>query len=469
MLALASCTEEDAAVQLQEVITRTSSVAISEPDYAPQTRLSVAMKRYLLEMYEGNLSATPEKYESTGGTFSVAMKKGVDYICLFWADDGAEDYDATNLQAVKQATATKPGKEAYYTCVTLNSNNLPSKWIVLRRAVTELSFINTKELTGADNGTAKTGSTAGSGYWNTDDLKAVTITQGKESTAGRTLNVGTGSVTDVAGAITRTFTNIGQVAANTTLATDYILAPKDEDKVLNLTIQLNTESSKSIPNAPFRQCFSTHIKGEYSSIGQFTFSVIADGDWVGTNEVTETAKVGDYYKDGTWSTENKATGGNPIIGVIYKVNADGTDKVVSLTEGTDLKWGPTSVTTGATSTTGKENTNKVFALIANNPLYNLSDWSIFNACKEQRTSTQNNGWCVPAYGEYVALFNVKSTINAKIKAISGTEVIAPTGESDGYWTSKENSTMGAFIMRSATGSNNTNKGDSKRVRFVLDF
>ena len=59
LLALASCTEEDTAVQPQEVITQTFSVAVSEPDYAPQTRAAVTMSRYLLEMYEGNLSATP--------------------------------------------------------------------------------------------------------------------------------------------------------------------------------------------------------------------------------------------------------------------------------------------------------------------------------------------------------------------------------------------------------------------------
>ena len=68
--------------------------------------------------------------------------------------------------------------------------------------------------------------------------------------AGGTLNVGTGSVTEVAGEITHTFTSTGQVSANEILATDYILAPKDEDKVLNLTIQLNTETRSPLPTYP---------------------------------------------------------------------------------------------------------------------------------------------------------------------------------------------------------------------------
>lgn len=242
LLALASCTEEDAAVQPQEVITRTFSVAISEPDYAPQTRLSVTMNRYLLEMYEGNLSATPDKYESTYGTFSVAMKKGVDYICLFWADDGAEDYDATNLQAVKQATATKPGKEAFYTCVTLNSNNLPSKQIVLRHAVAELSFINTKELTGADN--------------------TLKITY---PYASAVMNLGTGTVDYRTGSpVVHTLTGIEPPASSDArFAYDFILAPAKAGKLTGLKLQLNSGEEKTIPEAAVQANYQTRITGEY--------------------------------------------------------------------------------------------------------------------------------------------------------------------------------------------------------------
>lgn len=240
LLALASCTEEDAAVQPQEMTTQTFSVAISEPDYAPQTRLSVTMNRYLLEMYESNLSATPDKYESTYGTFSVAMKKGVDYICLFWADDGAEDYDATNLQAVKQATATKPGKEAYYTCVTLNSNNLPSRWIVLRRAVAELSFINTKELTEADN--------------------TLKITY-----PSAVMNLGTGTVVYRTGSpVVHTLTGITPPASSADpFAADFILAPAEAGKLTGLKLQLNSGEEKTIPEAAVQANYQTRITGEY--------------------------------------------------------------------------------------------------------------------------------------------------------------------------------------------------------------
>lgn len=460
IVALASCSQsDDMSGQPQEGV-QTATFTIQTP---AATRTTVTgLTRYIVEAYEGSTATgTPAaRVEEATGTLTLGLKKNTEYTFLFWADKGTaktegttssgywntDDLKAVTITSGKESTA---GEAAYCFAKTFNSDNFEAnKEVILKNATAQVCFIETAGLSATEN-----------------ELKVT-------YSAGGTLNVGTGSVTEVAGEITHTFTNIGQVSANATLATDYILAPTGEDKVLNLTIQLNTEDPKSITNVPFRQCFSTHIKGEYSSLDRFTFTVTADDSWDGTNEVKETAKVGDYYyKDGTWSTENKATDLNPIIGVVYQVNADGTGKVVSLTEGTSLTWGPDNVTTGTTSSTnGKENTDKVFALIANQS-YTLSDYPIFNACQELRTSTVNDRWCVPAREEYVALFKVVSTINDKIRAISGTTVIAPDKdvETSACWTSRESSTMGAYLMTSGTGSANTNKGNARRVRFILDF
>ena len=459
IVALASCSQsDDMPGQPQEGI-QTATFTIRTP---AATRTTVTgLTRYIVEAYEGTTATgTPAtRVEAATGTLTLELKKNTEYTFLFWADHGTAKtegttssgyWDTNDLKAVtitsgKESTA---GEAAYCLARTFNSADFEAnKAVALKNATAQVCFIETAGLSAADN-----------------TLKVTYPAGGK-------LNVGTGSVTDVAGAITHTFTNIGQAAANTTLATDYILAPKDEDKVLNLTIQLNTESSKTIPNAPFRQCFSTNIRGEYSTLGRFTFSVTADDGWDGTNEVKELPKVGDYYyKDGTWSTENKATGGNPIIGVVYKINDDGTTgKVVSLTEGTNLRWGPTSATTGATSTTnGKENTDKVFALIASQS-YTLSDWPIFNACQDLRTSTGNDRWYIPGGGDYAHLFNAVSTINNKITAISGgTEVVIPN-YSNYYWTSEETASNAANVMMSNIAISPINKGSSYRVRFVLNF
>lgn len=457
-VALASCSQlDDMPGQPQEGV-QTATFTIQTPAV---TRGAVAgLTRYIVEAYEGSAATgTPAaRVEEATGTLTLGLKKNTEYTFLFWADKGTaktgsaassgywntDDLKAVSTTSGKESTA---GEAAYCLARTFNSANFEAnKAVTLKNATAQVCFIETAGLSATENKLQVTYS------------------------AGGTLNVGTGSVTEVGGAVTHTFTSTGQVAANEILATDYILAPTGEDKVLNLTIQLNTEDPKSIPNVPFRQCFITNIKGEYSSLGRFTFTVTADDGWDGTNEVKELPKVGDYYyKDGTWSTGNKATDLNPIIGVVYKVNADGTGKVVSPTEGASLTWGPTNVEIGASSTNGKENTDKVFAVISAGS-HTLSDWPIFNACQELRTSTGNNGWCVPAYGEYTALFQVVSTINDKITAISGTELVTPTGESNGYWTSKENNnSSGAIIMQSGTGSTNTNKGNGRKVRFVLDF
>ena len=460
VVALASCSQsDDMPGQPQEGV-QTATFTIQTP---AATRATVAgLTRYIVEAYEGSTATgTPAtRVEAATGTLTLGLKKNTEYTFLFWADKGTAKTEGTtssgywNTNDLKAVTITSgqentAGEAAYCFAQTFNSANFEtSQTVILKNATAQVCFIEAAGLSAADN-----------------TLEVTYPTGGK-------LNVGTGSVTDVAGTITHTFTNIGQATANTTLATDYILAPKDEDRVLNLTIQLNTESSKTIPNVPFRQCFSTRIKGEYSSFGRFTFSVTANDGWDGTkeHEVKELPKVGDYYyKNNTWSTENKATGDNPIIGVVYKINDDGTTgKVVSLTEGTGLTWGPTDVTTGATSKTGKENTDKVFTLIANQS-YTLSDWPIFNACQDLRTSTGNDRWYVPGSSDYAHLFNAVSTINNKITAISGGTGVVIPDYSNFYWTSEETASNTANVMMTNIGIGAINKGISYRVRFVLNF
>ena len=188
------------------------------------------------------------------------------------------------------------------------------------------------------------------------------------------------------------------------------------------------------------------------------------------------AKVGDYYySDGTWSPDAKTITGNPILGVVYEVNADGTGKVVAPTESNEA-WTTTGncVATGAgvtSLTSGKENTDMIFTKVSEGT-YTLSDYPIFNACQELRTRTGNNGWYIPSTKEYAHLFRVVSTINNKITAISGgTEVVIPTKELNAstYWSSCEENQFTAFKMTSATEAYDASKEDKHKVRFMLDF
>lgn len=265
---------------------------------------------------------------------------------------------------------------------------------------------------------------------------------------------------------------------------DYIFAPTTGQTTLGEIKLTFTSSDKTLQigdftipaNMPVERNKRTNISGHIVSVSdvpndEAKLSVTISDGW--SNDLIEKdsdPKVGDYYySDGTWSPDAKTITGNPILGVVYKVNADGTGKVVSPTEQTGLKWGPKDVTTGATSTTsGKENTDMIFTKVSEGT-YTLSDYPIFNACKELRTSTGNNGWYIPILPEYSDLFKVASTINNKITAISGTTLFIPSDYTDGYWTSTEVSSNTANLMMSDYSAGAINKDRSHRVRFMLEF
>jgi hypothetical protein len=251
-LALAACTDEPM-TQEQEATQQTFNVAIGETGNARQTKAAVTMARYLLEMYEGDLSATPVKMESANGTFNVTMKKGVDYLCLFWADNGAEAYDASSLQAVKQKDETQPGTAAYCANVTVNSRSFNGS-ITLRRAVAELSFIDQYGLNQAKN--------------------TLKITYPYASTV---MNLGDGTVTYTTGGTpaVRTFTDITPPAETTdAFAQDFILAPVEEGILAGLKFQLNSEEEKTISKTIVQANYQTKITGEYdTSLPSMSFTV----------------------------------------------------------------------------------------------------------------------------------------------------------------------------------------------------
>ena len=270
VVALASCSQsDDMPGQPQEGV-QTATFTIQTP---ATTRGAVAgLSRYIVEAYEGTTATgTPAtRVEAATGTLTLGLKKNTEYTFLFWADKGTanaggttgsgywntNDLKAVTITSGKESTA---GEAAYCLTRTFNSADFEAnKAVTLKNATAQVCFIEAAGLSATNN-----------------TLKVTYPTGGK-------LNVGTGSVTDVAGTITHTFTNIGQAAANATLATDYILAPKDEDRVFDLTIQFNSESSKPIPNVPFRQCFITNIKGKYTTqptTTDFTFTITADDTW----------------------------------------------------------------------------------------------------------------------------------------------------------------------------------------------
>lgn len=297
----------------------TFNIGIEEPDYvvgsAPKTRAEVKMTRYLLEMYEGNLSATPVKMESTDGVFKVELKKGVDYVCLFWADGGAAAYDATSLKAVKQTDETKTGTAAYCAGVTVNSKTFNGA-VTLKRAVAELSFIDKNGLTDASN--------------------TLKITY---PYASATLNVSDGTVTYAAGTAVRTITSITPPAqATDAFTTDFILAPKEAGKLAELKFQLNTEEEKTIAETAVQANFRTKITGEYQLKPSYK---------VGDIYPNATAPIGVVFwideTDASYNSTDKTSAKGKIVGLDEpEANWNGgTNNAGTLT------WGPNPSTTNA--------------------------------------------------------------------------------------------------------------------------
>lgn len=207
------------------------------------TKATVTMARYLLEMYEGNLDATPVKMSNNTGIFNVKMKEDVDYICLFWADGGEADYTATDLKAVTQTTPTDLGKPAYYAKVTVNTTDFDGS-VKLTRAVAEVQYIETDGFLEGNNALTVTYPITGTAF-NVAD--------------GTVANFGTGTE------ITRTFSAIAAKNANDTIATDYLLAPATQTAMSNIKFQFNTEPEKTLLTTPLQANFKTNVKGKYSS------------------------------------------------------------------------------------------------------------------------------------------------------------------------------------------------------------
>ena len=368
MLALASCTDEDAAMQ-QGVTTQTFNVAISEPDDAPQTKAAATMNRYLLEMYEGDLSAEPVKMESTSGTFNVTMKKEVDYVCLFWADNGENAYDASSLKAVKQTDNTQPGMAAYWARVTVNSTS--DGHITLRRAVAKLSFIDKKGLTGTDN--------------------TLTITY---PYADAVMNLGDGTVeyNTTGTPVVHTLTHLEQPTSSAQpFATDYILAPADAGKLTGLKFKLNDEEEKTIPEAVVQANYKTKITGEYetplpsmsitidtrkntSDTNDATFILPLQGTLSGYSLVVDWGdRNTETFTDGTWLYQNNTTHTYAQAGE-YTVTISSTQRDGTQTQMPQLCFSDYSYVNA--------NSKKLVSL--NTPLLNMG--SNFNNCFRNCTS-----------------------------------------------------------------------------------
>lgn len=291
IVALASCSQADEMPGQPQEGGQLATFTIQTPA-ATRADVTSQLSRFIVEAYKGS-SATgtlAARVEAATGTLVVELEKNTEYTFLFWADKGTAKagstassgyWDTADLKAVEVASGKESAtsEAAYCLATTLNTANLTSGYAVeLRNATAQMNFV---EKTGV------------SGDNNTLIVSYAT---------GATLNVGTGEVAEGSTFAARTFTNIGPASAGATLATDYILAPKGEQRLLNVAIKFNNEELKTLTNVPFQQCYKTNITGEYAptippTTGDFTFTITADDTWENPDkdyDFTETGWDGTY-------------------------------------------------------------------------------------------------------------------------------------------------------------------------------
>ncbi len=458
--------------------------------------------RYVLEVWStGADAACIYKYEkpvenAQAVEFTFNLTTAGDYKALLWADYVASTDNGTLVSATTDLNEYTHYTDVYYT----TSSNL--KNISLAKTSTNyvindesrdafFKCMDIKKGVGAFEESVEL--TRPFGQINvierTTDLLAKVASMTLTYNVPQTFNVADGTVgttVEVKPTVLALPTATTDRKAN--LFYDFVFAPTNGQTTLESIAMTFTSSDNSLQiedfsipaNMPVERNKRTNITGSIirtsaapSNITKL--SVTVSDSW--SNDQIEKdvdPKVGDYYyKDGTWSTENKATAANPVIGVVYKVNADGGGKVVSHTEPT-LAWTTdgNEATTGATSgPDGKANTEKIFAGVAAGT-YSLDNYPIFKACKELRTSTGNDGWYILSIDQIDDLLYAVDDINDKITAISGgIAIVLPTSDFDGYWTSREakNNNTIAWVSNGLRSGGTVTKTAEHRVRFVLDF
>ena len=147
---------------------------------------------------------------------------------------------------------------------------------------------------------------------------------------------------------------------------------------------------------------------------------------------------------------------NGVSGVVFYVS-DSIVKMVSVTEGTSLKW--SSTTSTKTSATDRDNgMNNMTKIKA------LSDWQnkypAFAWCDNYGTD-----WHLPALNELKTIYNNKSAINSTLSANGYTTLGIGF-----YWSSTEYGNIGAYELDFSNGiSYDYDKNNAEIVRAVLAF
>lgn len=242
-------------------------------DEKPQTRATTDGLRYVVAVYD-EAGTTEVKQETTfeNNSFTILLPPGT-YKCLFGADYGSTNYDATDLTSVKELKSTEAdaNAEAFYANQSIKVSNGNQVNVTLNRAVAKVILRETDVL----------------------EPGSMTVTYSRPLSFNVADGTTTGTESD-----TKTLSIANEIQGTTDspveIGSFYVLASADEANLDNFITKYN-EEEKTISNVPVQANYQTYITGKYGAKVNQQFLIDVNTTWSTSDKEGKLLNVkGDY-------------------------------------------------------------------------------------------------------------------------------------------------------------------------------
>lgn len=243
-------------------------------DEKPQTRATTDGLRYVVAVYD-EAGTTEVKQETTfkNNSFTILLPPGT-YKCLFWADYGNTNYDATDLTSVKDLKSTEAdaNAEAFYASQSVKVSNGNQVNVTLNRAVAKVILRETDVL----------------------EPGSMTVTYSRPLSFNVADGTTTGTESDA-----KTLSIENEIQGTTDspveIGSFYVLASADEANLDNFITKYNEEEKKTISNVPVQANYQTYITGKYGAKINQQFLIDVNTTWSTSDKEGKLLNVnGDY-------------------------------------------------------------------------------------------------------------------------------------------------------------------------------
>lgn len=284
-------------------------------DEKPQTRATVDGLRYVVAVYDES-GTTEVKQETTfeNNSFTIMLPPGT-YKCLFWADYGSTNYDATDLTSVKELKSTEAdaNAEAFYANQSIKVSNGNQVNVTLNRAVAKVILRETDVL----------------------EPGSMTVTYSRPLSFNVADGTTTGTESD-----TKTLSIENEIHGTTDspveIGSFYVLASADEANLDNFITKYNEEEKKTISNVPVQANYQTYITGKYGAKVNQQFLIDVNTTWSTSDKEGKLLNVnGDYTlvnKSGSYDCIVLSSTGTSAIVACKTRQAGAKNKEAAATE-----------------------------------------------------------------------------------------------------------------------------------------